>query len=267
MMQRLVLGPISLTGKRALRTPLLARSLAYQGAPGAIDKTPIKAENLVNKASDKDELKRVSQQMKGSGIPDKEAAEQEMEQVSQQMEDAIVKEKEVHDTEQAAKTQSTWDIDGSSQKLPTDDLSKQSKTPEMSSILKEQQKLAEQEAVNGQGKNFDREKSNANYDSSSGTNMMDTMKHSMSDAGKTVQELGHDLKEATKKSMSDLKDMAKGMMSSTPPSEQKNDAKIANPQHGGEPKDDEIKGPQDSDDKNKPRSKQFSEHRQNSSLL
>jgi len=99
--------------------------------------------------------------------------------------------------------------------------------------------------------------------------MMDTMKHSMSDAGKTVQELGHDLKEATKKSMSDLKEMAKGMMNAAPPSEQKNDAKISNPQHGGEPKptDDEIKGPQDSDDKNKPRSKQFSEHRQNSSLL
>jgi len=157
MLQRLCLGPGGLASKRALRTPLLIRSLAYQGAPGAIDKTPIKAENLVNKAPDTDEIEHVSQQLKGAGAQniDKEAAEQERDQVSQQMEDAIVKEKEVHDTEQVSKTQSTWDIENNSQKLPSDDLSTQSKTQEMSSILKEQQKLAEQEALPGQGKNFD----------------------------------------------------------------------------------------------------------------
>jgi len=243
-------GLVSRSGvaSTVLRQPTLHRFLAYQGAPNATNKPPIQGSDSLDLESGQNELKKSSSFINASRVIDKEADEQEMEQVSREMEDAITKEKEVHDSEQVDKKSKTWDIS-----------SEQSRTQEMMANNKEQQELLKRGFLPDEGMAMSDNRYTEKYDSDG--SLIEKVKHTMSDATKSVKEISHDLTEATMKSMSTLTEIAKGMMGSTPPSEQSNDAKSSNP------KPDETSVKAKETEEKKPRCKQFSEHRQNSSLL
>jgi hypothetical protein len=204
-----------------------------------------------------------------------------MEQVSKQMEDAIVKEKQVHDTKQAQKFEKTWDTSSETIRKPDDPLTQQSKSEELDAILDEQIKLSSEEPLPGQ------EEKPAYKEPTMKPGMVDKMKQSMSQTSHNVQQMGKnvmgmgseirqgakgsmqtmregmrgmgdDVREATKGSIKDMTEAAKKSMSSSP------EARAA--RHDALAKDDDAMETGD-DDKTKPRSKRFSEHRQNSSLL
>ena len=190
---------------------------------------------------------RLLSSTKGTEVFDKELHQEELTQVTNQMEDAIMKEKEVHDsTQHASKNHKTWDPCRDSQAAP-DHRTKQSKTVEMDAILKEQQKLVDQNSLHGMhntplgkernvtndseyktkvndseyldhesrsadGTPFHRTSSTSHGKVDSSVPMVDQMTQSARETAKSMMGAGHDLKEATTSSMHDLKEMAKGMV-------------------------------------------------------
>jgi hypothetical protein len=212
------------------------------------------------------------------GIPpiDREASKQELVEVSKQIEDAMHKEKSVHDAQQVNKFHKTFDA--ASQNITEPDLeTQQSKTQEMDAIFTEQVKLDHEKSLHGQGQNTpktDAEKNNDYQLNNEGlrgrkgyaardkeplptdTGVMDAVKQS----AQSLKQTGHDLKEAAKGSMKDMADMAKKMMN-TPADEA--DRANAKKGAGNNPTAADLANDPDKQKK----AEQFSNNRQNSSIL
>jgi hypothetical protein len=198
-------------------------------------------------------------------VVDKEAEQEQMEQVSKQMEDAIVKERL-----QATKSNKGWNASNEKARAPNDVIEPPSKSQGMNNIEKEQIKLLEQEVSSlpgrseklQSGNNLDNKMSMAEKVTGKDgvvDKVLDSMtktKQALKETFPAVHDFGHEIKQTAKASMDDMKEMAKASATSsnsnTSDPNTKHDTKVT---QAGDPQ------------VPKPKSKQFSESKENSSLF
>jgi len=203
------------------------------------------------------------------GVIDKEADFEQIEQLNRQMEATIFKEKHVMDLNRAKLAPvATWETSSvgvmheatysfSSDNVPNQFEREQSKLleQELSSIPDRGPGNHPEQGARGEFQG-DNEHPRAAGLAEIVMEKMRSTKEALKETFPGVHDMGHNLKETAKKSMSQMKNRASNSMDS----EQSKKSE--------EPKEkNEEQSKQQDSEKNKPRCKQFSEHRENASLL